>query len=187
MSGRFDILDTSLDGLKLIRRKPMGDERGYLERLFCSDELVHLISNKNILQVNRTLTNRRGTVRGLHFQYPPYAEVKFVSCLRGQVFDVAVDLRQNSPTFLRWYAETLTAENGKTLLIPEGFAHGFQTLSEDAELLYFHTAAYQPDAEGALNVQDPTLAIRWPEELTEISDRDATHPLLSEEFTGIAV
>jgi dTDP-4-dehydrorhamnose 3,5-epimerase len=187
MSARFDILDTPLQRVKLIQRKPIGDHRGYLERMFCAEELQSLIPGKGIVQVNHTLTAKRGTVRGLHFQYPPYAETKFVSCLRGEVFDVAVDLRQGSPTFLHWYAETLSADNHKTLLIPEGFAHGFQGLSEGCELLYFTTAAYRPTAEGGLNAQDSRLDIRWPTAVTELSPRDAAHPPLTEAFLGVVV
>ena len=118
------------------------------------------------MQINHTLTGRRGTVRGMHYQRPPHAETKFISCLRGEVFDVAVDLRHDSPTFLRWHAEVLSAENHRTLVVPEGFAHGFQTLAEDCELLYLHTAAFAADSEGALNANDP-------------------RPILDDEFLGI--
>ncbi len=187
MSHRFDILDTPIQGLKFIQRKPIGDSRGYLERLFCTEELQTLIPGKGIEQINHTLTARRGVVRGMHFQYPPHAEGKFVSCLRGEVFDVAVDVRQGSPTFLHCHAEVLSAGNHKTLMIPEGFAHGFQTLTENCEMLYFHTAAYQPGAECGLNAKDPRLAIQWPLPITEQSSRDTAHPMLSGEFIGVAV
>lgn len=187
MSNRFGILNTPLQGLKLIQRRPIGDSRGYLERLFCAEELQALIPGKGIVQINHTLTSKRGTVRGMHFQHPPHAEAKFVSCLRGEVFDAVVDLRRGSPTFLRWYAEILSAGNHKTLLIPEGFAHGFQTLTEDCEMLYFHTAAYQPGAECGLNAKDPRLNICWPEAMTELSPRDSAHPLVTEDFSGVAV
>ncbi len=127
VSIRFEILETPIQGLKVLQRKPIGDSRGYLERMFCAEELESLIpASRGIAQVNHTLTVRRGTARGLHFQYPPYAETKFVNCLLGEVFDVAVDLRQGSPTFLQWYAEVLSAENHRTMVVPEGFAHGFQ-------------------------------------------------------------
>jgi len=185
MSSRFDILDAPLSGLRILQRKLIGDSRGYLERLFCSDELQALVPGKHIAQINHTLTASRGTVRGLHFQHPPHAETKFVSCLRGEVFDVAVDLRHNSPTFLHWHAELLSADNHKTLVIPEGFAHGFQTLTDDCEMLYFHTAAYQPGAEGGLNARDPRLAIQWPLPVAGLSPRDAAHPLLGDDFTGV--
>ena len=183
----FDVLETPMQGLKLIQRKPIGDHRGYLERMFCAEELRSLIPGKGIVQINRTLTAKRGTVRGLHFQYPPHAETKVVSCLRGEVFDVAVDLRQGSPTFLRWHAEILSADNHRTLVVPAGFAHGFQALTEGCEMLYFHTAAYQPDTEGGLNVRDPRLGIRWPMEVTDLSPRDAAHPLVTKELIGLAV
>ena len=136
-------------------------------------------------QINHTLTRRRGTVRGLHFQNPPHAEDKLVSCLRGSVFDVGVDLRQGSATFLHWHGEILSADNGRGLLIPRGFAHGFQTLEDDCELLYLHSSAYVPKAEGALNARDPRLNIHWPLEFTDISERDTNHPPITHEFTGI--
>lgn len=186
MSARFDILETPLSGLRILQRKPIGDNRGYLERLFCSEELQALAAGRHIAQINHTLTASNGTVRGMHFQRPPHAEIKFVSCLRGEVFDVAVDLRDNSPTFLCWHAEVLSADNHRTLVIPEGFAHGFQTLTDDCEMLYFHTAAYQPGAEGGLNAQDPRLAIQWPLPVVGLSPRDSAHPLLGEGFTGVA-
>ena len=187
MSSRFQILDTPLAGLRVLQRNPIGDNRGFLERLFCSDELQMLAPFKHIAQINHTLTGLVGTVRGMHFQHPPHAEIKFVSCLRGEVFDVAVDLRHNSPTFLHWHAELLSASNHKTLVIPEGFAHGFQTLTENCEMLYFHTHPYQPEAEGGLNPQDPRLNIQWPLAIAAISDRDAAHSLLHESFTGIVL
>lgn len=185
MSTRFDTLETPLAGLRVLQRKPIGDQRGYLERLYCNEELQALAPGKPISQINRTLTAARGTVRGMHFQRPPHAEIKFVSCLRGEVFDVAVDLRDNSPTFLRWHAEVLSADNHKTLVIPEGFAHGFQTLTDDCEMFYLHTAAYDLAAEDGLNPQDPALTITWPLPMTELSVRDASHPLIVAGFTGL--
>jgi dTDP-4-dehydrorhamnose 3,5-epimerase len=185
MNSRFDLLATPLPGLTLMQRKPFADSRGYLERLFCAQELQGLLPGKTIVQINRTLTTRRGTVRGMHFQYPPYAETKLVSCLHGEVFDVAVDLRQGSPTFLHWYGEILSDDNHKTLVIPEGFAHGFQTLSDGCAMLYLHTGAYRPNAEGGLHSQDQRLAIRWPLPIGELSPRDAAHPLLLDDFVGI--
>src|SRR5690349_10549191 len=108
---RFIFSDTPLKGLKVLHRKPIGDSRGYLERIFCSVELQPLLDNRKIAQINLTFTAERGTVRGIHFQHPPHAETKLVSCLRGKVFDVAVDLRRGSPSFLQWYAQELSAEN----------------------------------------------------------------------------
>ena len=185
MSARFNVIGTAMTGLRVLQRKPLGDSRGYLERMYCSEELAALTPGRTIMQINHTLTSRRGTVRGMHYQRPPHAETKFISCLRGEVFDVAVDLRHDSPTFLRWHAEVLSAENHRTLVVPEGFAHGFQTLTDDCELLYLHTAAYAPDSEGALNANDPRLAIAWPQPISDLSARDAGHPILGDEFSGI--
>lgn len=187
MSDRFDLAITPIAGLHVLQRKPIGDRRGYLERLYCANELEALVPNRQILQVNHTFTANRGTVRGLHFQHPPHAETKFVHCLRGRVFDVAVDLRRGSPTFLQWHAEVLEAGNHKTFVIPEGFAHGFQTLSDDCEMLYFHTATYRPEVEGGLNAQDPRIAVSWPMPVSGLSPRDAAHPMLEEEFMGVAI
>ncbi len=187
MSDHFDILETPLQGLQLIHRKPLGDSRGYLERLFCQGELAELLKGKAIAQINHTLTEKTGTIRGMHFQHPPCAETKFVTCLKGEVFDVAVDIRMGSPTFLRWHGELLNATNHHTLLIPEGFAHGFQTLTDECEMLYFHTSAYHRDAEGALNAHDPALAIQWPLPVTEQSTRDMEHPMIQQNFPGVAV
>jgi dTDP-4-dehydrorhamnose 3,5-epimerase len=185
MSSRFDILPTSLSGLDVLVRKPLGDSRGYLERMFCEDELQEVFGARRVVQVNHTLTQTKGTVRGMHFQYAPYAEMKFVSCLHGSVFDVAVDLRKGSPTFLQWHAELLSSDNYKTLAIPEGFAHGFQTLTDDCEMLYLHTAKYVPGAEAGLNPQDTRLAIAWPLPIAEISSRDSAHALIADDFEGV--
>lgn len=187
MSCRFEIIETLIPGLKLLQRKPIGDSRGYLERMFCAQELDSLLPSGRLMQINHTHTSRRGTVRGLHFQSTPHEEAKFVSCLQGEVFDVAVDVRRGSPTFLRWHGEILSGTNHKTLFIPEGFAHGFQTLTEDCSMLYFHTAAYAPEAEGGFNAEDPALDIRWPAEITDRSARDMAHAFISTEFTGIVL
>lgn len=124
-------------------------------------------------------------MRGMHYQHPPHAEMKLVNCLRGAVLDVAVDLRSGSPTFLQWQAEELSAENRRSMLIPEGFAHGFQTLTDDCELLYFHSVTHVPGSEGALSALDPRLDIGWPIEITEMSERDRLHPRLTDQFTGL--
>lgn len=185
MNSRFNILDAKLRDLKVIQRNPIGDERGYFERLFCSKEFTAMIRNKNIVQINHTLTVKQGTVRGMHFQYSTHSEIKIVSCVRGKVFDVAVDLRHGSSTLLQWYSQDLGADNHISMLIPEGFAHGFQTLEDNCEMLYFHTAAYQATAEGGINAQDPMLAICWSQLITELSDRDRSHPMLQHDFWGI--
>lgn len=187
MSSRFEVLPTPIADLFVVQRQPLGDHRGYLERMFCTHELAPLLDGRAIVQINHSLTVQRATVRGLHFQHPPHAEVKFVSCLHGEVWDVAVDLRRGSPTFLQWHAERLSAENHRTLVIPAGFAHGFQTLTDRCEMLYLHTAAYHPEAEGGLHPLDPRLAISWPLPVKGLSTRDANHPFLAPDFAGIAL
>lgn len=181
----FTVTALPLAGLKRIERQRLGDNRGFLARLFCAEELAVAGWTKPIAQINHTYTARRGTVRGMHFQHPPHAEMKLVSCIRGEVCDVAVDVRGDSPTFLHWYAERLTADNGRALLIPEGFAHGFQTLTDDVDLLYCHSASYSPTAEAGLNPQDVRLNIAWPLAITELSTRDDRHPLITTEYEGV--
>ena len=185
MSGRFDISETPLRGLWLLQRRPIGDERGWLERMFCVTDLAEVLGSRSIAQVNRTLTAAEGAVRGLHYQVPPSAETKIVSCLRGAIFDVAVDVRRGSPTFLEWHGEELSADNRRTLFVPEGFAHGFQTLLDDTEVLYFTTAAYDPQAERGIHPDDPRVGVAWPLPIAQLSERDAAHPPLGPAFEGI--
>lgn len=184
---RFSTHSTPIVDLTLLQRHPIGDDRGYLERLFCQSDLQDILGSRDIVQINHTLTTRAGTVRGMHFQYPPHAEMKLVTCLWGEVFDIALDLRQDSPTFLQWHGEILSAENHRTFVIPEGCAHGFQTLSDRCELLYCHTAPYTSEAEGGVRHDDPRINIVWPLAITEISQRDLSHPLLTQDFGGIAL
>jgi len=183
MSNRFEILPTRLEGLSVIQRRAIGDDRGFLSRLFCSEELALAGWSWPIRQINHTFTAAQGTVRGMHFQIPPKAEAKLVSCIRGAVWDVAVDVRKDSPTFLQWHAEELSASNLRVLLIPPGFAHGFQTIEPDSELVYLHSEAYAPACERGLNPQDPKLAIPWPLDISNISPRDLGHPMISGDFS----
>lgn len=182
---RFTMTALPLAGLVRVTRHPISDGRGFLARLFCAEELEPAGWRKPIAQVNHTRTGRRGTVRGMHYQKPPHAEMKLVTCLRGEVWDVAIDLRRGSPTFLNWHAEHLSAENGRAMLLPEGFAHGFQALSDDVELLYCHSAPYVPEAETGLHPQDPALSIAWPLAIGTLSARDEQHPILSKDFPGV--
>ncbi len=184
MSQRFDFQSAPMAGLYTIEKKPISDSRGFFSRLFCAEELQEIGLHKPIVQMNHTHTNKKGSIRGMHYQTPPHAETKIVTCIRGAVMDVAVDIRHNSPTFLHYYTEELTAQNQKSLFIPEGFAHGFQTLSDDCELLYLHTAHYQSDAEAGLNPKDPALGIEWPLMSTELSKRDQNHPMIDQQFIG---
>jgi dTDP-4-dehydrorhamnose 3,5-epimerase len=164
---------------------PFSDARGRFTRLFCRRELAQFSEGLEIVQINHSLTHARGVIRGLHFQMPPKAEAKIVCCLRGRVFDVMVDLRLDSPTFLRWHAEELHPEGVSMVCVPKGFAHGFQILEPDSELLYFHSEYYSPDAEGGLRYNDPRLGIPWPLAVAEVSARDSAHALLHDGFQGI--
>lgn len=183
---RFDFTTTPIKGLVIVQRKAIEDHRGFFSRFFCAEEFREAGLNKPIAQINHSFTRKTGTVRGLHFQYPPYAENKIVSCLKGKIFDVAVDLRRDSPSFLHWHGEILSAENRKSLIIPEGFAHGFQALTEDCELIYLSSASYQREAEDALNVMDQKLGIVWPLSISDLSERDRNHPFIGPDFQGIA-
>ena len=179
------VTDLPLAGLKRVQRQLRVDERGVFARLFCAQELAAAGWTLPVAQINHSLTHARGTVRGLHYQRAPHAEMKLVSCVRGEVWDVAVDLRAGSPTFLHWHAERLSAAEGTALLIPAGFAHGFQVLSEEAELVYCHSAAYAPQAEAGLHVHDARLAIAWPLPVQGLSPRDAGFELLTPQFEGV--
>lgn len=185
-SGRFFAHDTAITCLRSVRRVPHEDSRGSLERLYCPELFTELGVHGPIRQINRSITLHRGTLRGLHFQHPPHGETKFVQCLRGAVFDVAVDLRRGSPTLLHWHGQILSAANGTGLLIPEGFAHGMQTLEDDTELLYLHTADFVPQAEDGLDPFDPRLNIRWPLPATHLSERDRNHAHLAPDFAGLS-
>lgn len=187
MMARLDFFSTPLAGLMLVQRKPIEDTRGFLSRFYCAEEFRHAGLSKPISQINHTLTRQKGAVRGLHYQKPPHAENKVVSCLAGEIFDVAVDLRKNSPTFLHWHGEILSAQNHCSMLIPEGFAHGFQALTKDCELIYLHTAPYAQQAEAALNVTDTRLGIIWPLVIADLSDRDRSHPMIAPDFEGISL
>ena len=178
-------VETSLKGAFIIEPEAYEDRRGMFERIFCEKEFIEINHSKKLIQINCSLTNRKGSVRGMHYQIPPMAEIKMVKCLRGSVYDVIIDLRRGSDTFLKWHGETLSNENRRMIYIPEGFAHGFQTLEKDCELLYFHTEFYNPDSEGAIRFDDPRVGIKWPLNVADISQRDKNHPLLSGSFEGI--
>ncbi len=186
MSGRFRIAETPMAGLHLIERLRLGDERGFLTRLFCAEELAELGWDGPVAQINETGTREAGTVRGMHYQMPPFAEIKLVTCVAGAVLDVAVDLRRNSPTFLRHFATGLSAENARSLLIPRGFAHGFQALSGDVRMIYAHSAPYRAEAEAGLNAADPALGLNWPLPVVNQSPRDRAHPFITAKFDGVA-
>lgn len=179
------VTPSSIAGVVQVERLSLGDSRGWLQRIYCADELRLVLGERSIAQVNRTFTANQGTVRGLHFQQAPAAETKVVTCVSGRVFDVAVDLRRGSTTFLSWHAEILDSSEARSLIIPEGCAHGFQSLTPNCEMLYLHTAAYSPEREAGVSPTDPVLGIPWPQTISEISNRDASHKPITPEFSGI--
>ena len=186
MSARFTAHATPLQGLCVIRRKTMPDDRGFLSRLFCEEDLAAFGWQGHVAQLNETGTRHKGTVRGMHFQRPPHAEIKLVTCTRGRILDIAVDIRAQSPTFLQHFAVELSEDNACSLLIPKGFAHGFQALTDDVRMIYAHSEPYAASFEGGLNPEDPALGIDWPLPVVNLSPRDAAHPLLSPDYRGVA-
>lgn len=181
----LSIAATPLLGLVHVTSHPHEDARGSFARLFCEQELSAVLGGRRIVQINHSRTRTRGAIRGLHFQRAPHAEMKLVRCLKGRVWDVAVDLRAGSSTFLRWHATELAGTDWRMVVIPQGCAHGFQVLEPESELLYLHTAAYTPAAEAGVRHDDPRLAIRWPLPATDVSERDRSHPLLDSAFAGL--
>jgi len=182
------VMPTVLAGVAVVESKHLRDERGSFARLFCEKELDNILQGRGISQINLSMTRQAGSVRGLHYQRAPHSEMKLVRCIRGKVWDVAVDLRNDSPTFLRWHAEELAAENARMMVVPEGCAHGFQTLAPDCELLYLHTTPYVRESEGGVAWNDPRLAISWPLPLPAsggLSDRDRRLPILDADFRGL--
>jgi len=177
--------ETPLRGSFIIDLEPFSDERGWFARTFCKKEFEGIGHHKEWAQLNHSVTYKKGSVRGMHFQHPPYSEIKMVRCIAGAIFDVIIDLRNGSPSFLKWFGAELSAMNKKMLYIPEGFAHGFQTLTNDCELIYHHTSLYTPGAEGGIKYDDKRVGIEWKLPVSEISDRDRNHASLSETFTGI--
>ncbi|MBU1219452.1 dTDP-4-dehydrorhamnose 3,5-epimerase [Myxococcota bacterium] len=183
----MNIISTTIDGVYVIETRTITDNRGSFARLFCENELAEIIGSRQIVQINYSRTSSSGAIRGLHFQYPPHSEMKLIRCIKGGVWDVALDLRADSPTFLRYHAQELTPENFNMLVIPEGCAHGFQVLKEDSELLYLHTEFYTPSSEGGVLYNDPLVSINWPLPVQDISERDKKHSPLSVEFAGITI
>jgi len=178
-------IKTSLIDLYIIEFEPIQDKRGKFYRVFCKEEFKQIGNEKEIVQINYSITIKKGAIRGMHFQYPPMAEIKMVKCLQGSVYDVAIDIRKGSSTFLQWHGEILSAENLKMMYIPEGFAHGFQTLEKNTELLYFHTEFFNAGHEGGIRYDDPLITIQWPLEVSDVSKRDKRHELLSNHFIGV--
>jgi dTDP-4-dehydrorhamnose 3,5-epimerase len=171
---------TPIDGLLRVERARRGDARGFFSRFFDIASFAEAGWPGSVMQMNHTLTEEPGTIRGLHFQHAPHAEWKYVSCLAGAVFDVALDLRTGSASYGKWFGTILSADNGHSLLIPAGFAHGLQTMVPGSELIYLHSASYAPAAEGGVNALDPSLGIDWPLPIAARSARDIALPCLDQ-------
>jgi dTDP-4-dehydrorhamnose 3,5-epimerase len=155
-------------------------------RAFCKKEFESINHNKEFVQINHSLTLKKGTIRGLHYQKPPHSETKLIRCISGSVFDVVVDLRKNSPTRLKWIGVELSKSELKMIYIPDGCAHGFQTLEDNSELLYHHTEYYTPEAEASIRFDNKAININWPLEVADISDKD-NNSIVIDEFFGVEV
>ena len=174
--------ETALKGSFIIDLNLFQDERGWFARTYCKNEFEQIGHVKEWVQLNHSFTKQKGTIRGMHYQMSSFAEIKLVRCISGKIYDVIIDMRKDSPTFLQWTGVELSAENKRMLYIPEGFAHGFQALSDDCELIYHHSQFYTPNVEAGIRYNDPKININWPLPLTSISKRDEEHPLLDNNF-----
>lgn len=168
--------ETKLKGAYIIEIKQLADERGFFGRLWCKKEMEEHGLNGNVVQVNTSSSKSKGTIRGLHYQKHPYEETKLMRCTKGAIYDVIIDLRKDSPTFLEWIGVELTDDNYKMLYVPEGFAHGFITLADNTEVIYLVTQFYTPGAEAGIRFDDPQFKINWPVEVTTVSEKDRSHP-----------
>ncbi|WP_343689598.1 dTDP-4-dehydrorhamnose 3,5-epimerase [Chitinophaga sp.] len=171
--------ETPLAGSYEITLQPFSDDRGWFARTYCKREFESIGHVEEWVQMNHSFTKQKGSIRGMHFQHSPHEEIKMIRCISGAIYDVIVDIRKDSPTYLQWFGIELSAENGKMLYIPKGFAHGFQTLEDNCALIYHHSAFYMPEVEGGLRYDDPKLNIKWPLAVKDISARDRQHPLIN--------
>jgi dTDP-4-dehydrorhamnose 3,5-epimerase len=172
----MNFVETTLKGAYLVHPKRIADDRGFFARAWCRDEFASHGLNPNMVQLNVAASPRKGTLRGLHHQHAPHAEAKFVRCTQGAIFDVIVDLRADSPTRGQWFGTELTAGNGIMLYAPEGFAHGYQTLSDDTEMYYLTSAPYSATAAGGVRYNDEGFGIEWPLPVAVISEADRSWP-----------
>jgi dTDP-4-dehydrorhamnose 3,5-epimerase len=180
-------IETPIAGAYYIELEPFLDERGLFARTFCQRELAQIGFHNQIVQINHSITRQKGTIRGMHYQLPPVSETKIIRCVQGKVFDVMVDIRAGSATFKQWCGVELSKDNMRMVYIPEGFAHGFQTLTDNAELIYHHSAFYNQELERGLRFNDVALSIRWPLPIGPISPKDQSHPLIDNTFNGIEI
>lgn len=173
----MQFIETPLQGAYLIDLEKKEDERGFFARLFCEKEFEKLGLKSHFVQVNNSFSQKRGTLRGIHYQIPPKGETKLVRCIQGALYDVIIDLRRDSSTYLQWFGAELTYENKRMMYVPEGFGHAFLTLKCDTEALYMVSEFYAPEYERGLRYDDPALLIKWPLEPLVVSEKDRRHPL----------
>ena len=185
--GKLSIQETPLKGVYVIDTDAFRDTRGVFARWFCDRELEPILSGQKIVNVNFSRTVKKGSIRGMHFQYPPDTETKIVRCIRGCILDVIVDIRKGSPTFLQHFAVELSSEKMNMLYIPKGFAHGFQSLEDNSEIMYLVTQYYSSENESGLNALDPKLNIKWPLDVADMSDKDRNRPYLGDGFSGLQI
>lgn len=183
--GKLVTRSTNIEGVFVIESQVHKDERGQFQRIFCDEELHEILGDRQIRQINLSKTARKGSIRGLHFQVSPFQEMKIIRCVKGRILDLGVDLRRNSPTFLKHFKLELTESNNFALVLPEGVAHGFQSLDDDVEMIYFHTQRYHPESEVGIPWDDPILAIDWPLPVSELSKRDQNHSYLTKDYKGL--
>jgi len=176
---------TPLNGVYVISLDLKTDERGGFARTFCKKEFERIGHHKEFVQINHSYNTKKGTIRGMHFQNPPYKEIKLIRCVRGSVMDVVVDIRKGSPTFLQNFTVELSVENKKMIYIPEGFAHGFQSLEDESELIYHHSEFFTPNADNGLNYSDPALKLTWQFPVSSVSEKDKNSPFIKTNFKGI--
>ena len=179
------IIKSFFGGAHILTAEPMRDPRGGFTRLYCEKEFQAIGHTQPIVQINHSFTKRTGVIRGLHFQHPPKSEIKMLRCINGSVFDVIVDLRAGSPTFLQWHGQVLTKDDDLMVYVPQGFAHGYQTLEDNSELIYFHSDFYSHDHEGGIKYDEPLVNIKWPLEISEVSEKDKNRSHLPTNFKGI--
>lgn len=171
-------IQTPLEGAYVVELEKREDERGFFARAFCVDEFAEHGLKTEIKQSNLSGSVQKGTTRGLHYQVAPMAEVKFIRCIKGSVFDVLVDMRPESPTYKQWFGLELSEQNQTAIYIPEGFAHGHQTLEDNSQIMYLTTQVYSPEHERGIRWNDPAIGVEWPLEPTVVSDKDQSWPLL---------
>lgn len=172
----MEFTETEIKGAFVVRLKKIEDHRGYFARGWCQDEFAKHGLNPNVLQLNTGYSHRKGTLRGMHYQSAPHAEAKFIRCTRGAIYDVIIDLRPDSPTHGKWFGAELTADNGTMLYAPEGLAHGYQTLTDGAEMYYMTTAVFASGAAKGVRYNDPAFDIQWPLPVSVISEPDQKWP-----------